>query len=135
MVSSGGEAPRIEKAVAVRVSSLADLVRLSATLASRMIVMPVYRLRLERGAVYFVQMMYKDYYKYYGVPVIYYYIDESDTRESGEANYILAKTDETGEHIELSSRTRPGWLVIPVINLESPPVYLPEEVLGSRGNA
>ena len=113
----------VPPAVAVRVRSLGDLVRLAATLAGRMIVMPIYRYGDGDGHVYFVQMMYRDYYKYYGVPVIYYYRDSSDNRPPEKARYVLAKSDEAGERIEVSDRTRNGWLVIPVINLVEPPSF------------
>ncbi len=129
---SGGEA-RIEPALVVRVSSLGDLVRLAGTLASRMIVMPVYRVRVEGGSVWFLQMMYKDYYKYYGVPVVYVYFWEGDDRPPSKAKYILAKSDETGERIEVSDRTRGGWLVVPVINLEELPEFIRLEDLRGGG--
>ena len=124
------ESRSIGEAVAVRVAGLADLVRLAGTLASRMVVMPVYRIVGRRGSVYFLQMMYKDYYRCYGLPVIYYYYAEGDTRGPGEAKYILARGDETGERVEVSDRTRTGWIIIPVINLAEPPVYLPGDVRG-----
>ncbi len=121
-----------EKAVHVRVSSLGDLVRLASTLASRMIVMPVYRVSRDGRTVYFLQMMYKDYYKYYGLPIVYYYVEEDASKSAEEAKYILAKSDETGEKIEISRKTRPGWLAIPLVNLEEVPSYLDEEVLLGR---
>jgi hypothetical protein len=115
--------PEIQKALTVRVTTLNDLVRLSGTLASRMIIMPVYRAPMNEGHVYFLQMMYKDYYKYYGIPVIYYYLDKNDHRSPDKARYILAKTDEAGEKIEISDKTRTGWLVIPIINLDELPEF------------
>ena len=120
----------IPKAKLVRVSSLNDLVRLAGTLASRMIVMPIYRLPVGGGHVYFLQMMYKDYYKYYGVPVIYYYCDPDDDRPPERARYVLAKTDESGERVEVSSRSRTGWLVVPLINVEEPPPFIDSGEIG-----
>ena len=125
---SGGKG-KVEPALVVRVSSLGDLVRLAGTLASRMIVMPVYRVRVEGGSVWFLQMMYKDYYKYYGIPVVYVYFWEGDDRPPSKTKYILAKSDETGEKIEVSDRTRGGWLVVPVINLDGLPEFIQLEDL------
>ncbi len=119
-----------DKAIHIRVSSLGDLVRLASTLASRMIVMPVYRLVRNGKAVYFIQMMYKDYYKYYGLPIVYYYIDAENRLSPEEAKYILAKSDETGEKIEVTKRTKPGWLIIPIVNLETVPEFLDAKELG-----
>ncbi len=112
--------------VAIRVSSLGDLARLASTLASRMFVMPVYRFRGKGGVVYALQTIYKDYYKYYGVPVVYYYVSEEDWGRS--VKYILARADETGERVEVSDRTRTGWVAIPVINLEEKPGYMPDDI-------
>ncbi|MCE4628415.1 MAG: cren protein [Desulfurococcales archaeon] len=118
------DAPEVPPAVVVRVRSLGDLVRLAASLAGRMIVMPVYRHPREGGGhVYYVQMMYRDYYKYYGLPIIYYYEDEGDDLPPDKAKYIVAKTDEAGERIQVTDRARTGWIVIPVINLEEPPSF------------
>ncbi len=114
----------IRPALTVKVSSLSDLVRLAATLASRMIVMPIYRKMTNDGAIYFLQMMYKDYYKFYGVPVIYYYKWAGDKRPPEKSKYILAKSDEGGEKIEISDRTRTGWLVVPIINVEELPPFI-----------
>lgn len=116
--------PEVPPAVAVRVKSLGDLVRLAASLAGRMIVMPVYRYPMKGGGhVYYLQMMYRDYYKYYGLPIIYYYEDAEDGLPPEKAKYIIAKTDEAGERIEVTDRARTGWVVIPVINLEGPPSF------------
>ena len=115
-------------AQAVRVASLADLVRLASSLASRMVVMPVYRYRRGDGALYFLQMMYKDYYRCYGLPVIYYYFWEGDDRPPEKARYVLVRGDETGEKVEVTDRTRPGWIIVPLINLASLPPYVPEDI-------
>lgn len=121
------EADRVGEAISVRVESLEDLVRLASSLASRMVVMPIYRYRIEGGAVYFLQMMYKDYYRCHGLPVIYYYVSKDAERESKSAKYIIARADESGERVELTDRVRPGWIAVPIINLAEKPVYVPVE--------
>lgn len=114
----------VEKAVMVPVGGIEDLARLAGSLAGRMIVVPIYRVPLPgEGILYFLQMMYKDYYKYYGLPVVYYYLDTNGSPDR-RVKYVLAKADDMGEKVELSDRTRPGYLAIPVINLEEPPSYL-----------
>jgi len=115
-----------ESAIVIRVSGLGDIARLASTLASRMFVMPVYRYRGDSGVIYMIQTIYKDYYKYYGLPIIYYYIHEGG--EPDNVKYILARADETGERVELSDRTRTGWIAIPVINLEEKPPYMPDDI-------
>ncbi|MEB3774936.1 MAG: cren protein [Desulfurococcales archaeon] len=116
----------LENAVAIRVDSLGDIARLASTLAARMFIMPVYRFPGSSGSVYMVQTIYKDYYKYYGVPIVYYYIHRGE--EPASVRYILARADETGERVELSDRTRTGWVSIPVINLVEKPPYIPDDI-------
>ncbi|MCE4601026.1 MAG: cren protein [Desulfurococcales archaeon] len=121
------EADKVGEAISVRVETLSDLVRLASSLAGRMVVMPVYRFKSGKGSVYFLQMMYKDYYRCYGLPVIYYYVAEDDERDASQVKYIIARTDESGERIEVTDRARPGWVVVPVINLAEKPVYVSVE--------
>ncbi len=115
------ELPKVQ---AVEVSSLADLARLAASMVSYAVVMPIYRFYLNGKAYYFVQTTYRDYFKYYGIPIIYYYKEESSPgREEGQ-RYVLLKVDESGEKVELSDRSRPGWTPIPIINLRSKPPFI-----------
>ncbi len=119
---------KIEKAISVKVSNLEDLVRLASTLASRLIVMPIYRFKDSGKVFYFIQASYKDYYKQYGLPVLYYYSrSETDDVDDSKAKYVVAKTDETGERIEITDRVRPGYTAIPIVNLARKPVFFGEE--------
>ncbi|MCS7106993.1 MAG: hypothetical protein NZ902_02685 [Acidilobaceae archaeon] len=110
-----------EKALAVRLQSLPDIARLAVS-ASPMSAMPVYRFREGSKNYYLVQAVYKDYYKLYGLPIIYYYVQEEGEER---AKYILIKVDESGERVELSDRTRPGWIAVPIINLQEKPPFFP----------
>lgn len=116
------------KVVAIRVSSFGDLVRLVSSAAHMMVVMPVYRFKFKGKIVYAVQTIYKDYYKLYGVPIVYYYSTDDDGLDPFKAKYILAKADESGEKIEVSDRTRLGWLSIPLVNLEDKPPFIPDSL-------
>ena len=113
--------------MAVRVSGLEDLARLAASTAARLVVMPVYRFR-ENGRVYYmVHLSFKDYYKQYGIPLIYYYSrPEGEDVPDEQAKYILVKADETGERVEVTSKTRHGHVVIPIIKLARRPPFVPE---------
>lgn len=119
----------VEKAVVVRVSSLADLARLAVTPAARFMVMPIYRFKWKGRVIYMVHLSFKDYYKKYGIPLIYYYsrpVEEDVPDEN--AKYILAKADEMGERIEISSVTKTGYVSIPIINLAEKPLFVPDEI-------
>lgn len=119
----------LDTVVMVKVSTLNDLVRLASSSAHMMVVMPIYRFSYKGKVVYMVQTIYKDFYKLYGVPIVYYYVAEHDNLDASKARYILIKVDEMGEKIEVSDRTRPGWIGVPLINLEEKPAFIPEDIL------
>jgi len=117
------------KAIVIRVSSLGDLVRLASSTAQMMLIMPIYRFKLKGKIIYAIQTIYKDYYKLYGLPIIYYYIEDGEAVEDSKAKYILIKVDETGEKIETTDKIRPGWIGIPIINLTEKPPFIPDDII------
>ena len=118
---SGGfvDSETLPKVVRIEVESLADLSRLAVTMASYAVIMPIYGFREGDEIYLFVQATYKDYYKYYGIPLIYYYRTKDESIARGK--YVLIKVDETGEKVEISDRSRPGWTAIPLIWLKTKP--------------
>ncbi|MCE4598991.1 MAG: cren protein [Desulfurococcales archaeon] len=118
----------VRKASVIRVSSLGDIARLASTLASRMLIMPVYRFKYNGKVYYTLQTIYKDYYRFYGIPIVYYYVDEEGSTDGKDVKYILARADETGERVEVSDKTRTGWVVIPIINLAEKPDFIPDNI-------
>ncbi|MEM0340198.1 MAG: hypothetical protein QXN05_01465 [Acidilobaceae archaeon] len=116
------------KAIAVRVSSLSDLVRFASSTVPAMVVMPIYRFKENKKVYYFLQTVYKDFFKYYGIPIIYYYSTTDDGLDSDKAKFILFKADEEGEKIEISNKTKAGCISIPLVNLDKRPPFLPEDL-------
>jgi hypothetical protein len=113
---------KIDEAFLVKVSSINDLARLASSMAAHLILMPIYRFNKNNKAVYFVQATYKDYYKFYGIPLIYYY-ESSENISHEKSKYVLIKTDELGEKVEISDKIKPGWIAIPIINIEEIPKF------------
>ena len=116
-----------EKLIPVRVASIHDLARVAATIMT--MGQPAYLVRFDSkngGKVYAIIAVLRDYYKYYGLPMIYYYVDAENKLGSG--NYLLVKVDDQGEHVEMSRGTRPGWVAVPVIDLAERPSFFPEEI-------
>jgi hypothetical protein len=116
-----------EKVVPIKTQSLADLVRLTAST-----IMPTH------GVTYLIKFKYKnkvvlgllgvfrDYYKYYGIPIFYYYsFDESQNPELLSANYIVLYSGE--ERFEFSKHPKPG-ISIPIISLVEKPAFIPDEI-------
>jgi len=115
-----------EKLLPVRVGSINDLARIAATIVT--LGQPAYIVRFpgSKGRVYGIIAVLRDYYKYYGLPMIYYYVDGDDKLSKG--NYLLVKVDDSGEHIEVGKGTRPGWIAIPIIDLAEKPPFFPDEI-------
>ncbi|ABM79996.1 hypothetical protein [Hyperthermus butylicus] len=116
-----------EKLIPVKVSGIHDLARIAASIIT--LGQPAYLVRLPSrngGKVYGIIAVLRDYYKLYGLPMLYYYVD--DEGRLGDGNYLLVKVDDQGEHVELSKSTRPGWVAIPIIDLAEKPPFFPDEL-------
>ncbi|MEM1707051.1 MAG: hypothetical protein QXT76_05535 [Sulfolobales archaeon] len=112
------------KVVKIRVKDFADLVRLAAS--GIMMGQPTYILRLvTRGdvCVYGIMAVFKDFYRYYGIPLIYYWSDDG-CKMPMDRNYAVVKSDETGEHIELSKGFKAGVINVPIINVQEVPSFI-----------
>lgn len=109
-----------EKTLGVKLASVEDLARLASSMVSM------------GGSVYIVHFIhagrhyygllatFRDYYKYYGVPLLYYV----ETLEPLKGKYLAIKVDESGEKVESINGVRAGWICIPVINLEHKPAFV-----------
>jgi len=110
--------------VKIRVKDFSDLARLAAS--GIMMGQPTYivRFTLESGScVYGVMAVFKDFYRYYGIPLMYYWVDE-ECRLPLDRNYVIVRSDELGEHVELNKGFKPGTINIPVINLKEVPDFI-----------
>lgn len=123
MAEGGGERAIPGQAVTIRVQSLTDLARMAGN-SARLIPTPIYVFVEEGRSYYFIQTVYKDFYKLYGVPIIYYYVEEGSPPAEG---YLAIKADERGEKVELSPGVKPGWLLIPLVKLAERPPYFPRD--------
>ncbi len=113
----------IQKAIKIRVKSFADLARMAAS--SIALGQATYIIRYVDGGsvVYGIMAVFRDYYKLYGIPLFYYYVD-TEGKIPKDRNYVLIKTDVSGEMIEFSKGTKAGYIVIPIINLHEPPDFI-----------
>ncbi len=112
----------IRPVVMVKLDRLADLARFASTTAS--VGHTTYVIHYVEGSqhIYGLFIVYRDYYRLYGVPMFYYI----STERPLDGNYILFRTDDAGEHVEVSRGSKPGWIAIPIVNLgEKPGAILP----------
>ncbi len=113
----------IRRTIPIRLSSISDLVRMVSSAAMSMQPAYIIRYRLNDGRyILGFLAVFRDYYNYYGLPM-FYYVVENDERFR-DAKYILVKLDENGERIEPAKTTRPGYVAVPIINVEKAPEFL-----------
>ncbi len=116
-----------KKTIPIRLSSIRDLVRMASSVA---MMQPTYIIRYKNRdgkTILGFLAVFRDYYNYYGLPMFYYVIDENDTLK--DASYVLVKLDDAGERIEPSKTTRPGYVAVPIINVDKAPEFLlPQDV-------
>jgi len=115
----------VESLVAIKVASLNDIARLAASLIS--MGQPSYVVKFYEGdkPVYGLFAIFRDYYKLYGLPILYYYPHEKDEKD---ARYILVKTNGYEERVELAKTTKPGHIAIPIVTLAEKPRFIRVEV-------
>lgn len=106
--------------ISLRVNSIEDLARFVASIAA--LGQPIYVLHFNADGknVLGIIAVYRDYYKFYGMPIFYYYV--SDKEVSGK--YFLVKAEETGEQVIISEGVKPGWIAIPIIRLKEKPSFI-----------
>ncbi|MET1101910.1 MAG: cren protein [Pyrodictiaceae archaeon] len=114
----------LEKLIPVRVASVADLARIAANIVALGQVTYIMRFRDDGKIILGLIAVLRDYYNLYGLPLIYYYVDEKN--EHAKGNYMLVRVDDRGEHIEFSETTKPGWIAVPIVNLASKPTFMPK---------
>ena len=114
----------IEKAIPIKMNSLNDLVRLASSISTPQMTTYVLKFTVKDKLYLGILGVFRDYYKYYGLPVFYYYVVEGEEKEKiMNANYIVISTDR--EHVEFSKNPKPG-LSIPLIGLAEKPLFLPD---------
>ncbi len=113
-----------EKFMPVQVNTLNDLVRLVMTFMAPGQVMYLIKYRDGDKTILAFMTVIRDYYKYYGLPVLYYYAASGEeARKILENNYILVDTHER-ESLSFSKSPRPG-VAIPLISLREKPLFFP----------
>ncbi|RLE59745.1 MAG: cren protein [Thermoprotei archaeon] len=110
----------IKPMVKIKLESLNDLARFASSTTSMGHITYVVHYIENNKHYYGVFIVYRDYYRLYGIPMFYYIEREKPL----EGTYILFKTDEAGEHIEISKGTKPGWVAIPIVNITEKPKIL-----------
>jgi len=109
-----------EKAVGVKLRSIADLARLASSMAGMGSGIYIVHFTHEGKHYYGLLVTFRDYYKYYGIP-IFYYVERG---EPLRGRYLLIKVDESGEKVEESGGSRSGWICLPIVDLAEKPSFI-----------
>jgi len=122
------KAEELRKVICIELTSFEDLARMAATVM--MLGQPTYVVKFNSNGVdiYGMLAVFRDYYNFYGIPMFYYYVDREGKLKDKKGNYIVVRSDETGERIEISRGSKSGWATIPIINLKSKPAFIPEDL-------
>ncbi|MGB9827634.1 MAG: hypothetical protein ACPLSM_03865 [Thermosphaera sp.] len=113
-----------EKVLPVKVNSINDLVRLAVSTVTPQALTYIIRFRLKDKIVIGILGVFRDYYKYYGLPLFYYYIvNPAEQPMLSEANYVVVSTSE--ERFEFAKQPKPG-VSIPIIGLSEKPPFIPD---------
>ncbi len=109
-----------ERVVCVKLESLADLARLASSMVT--MTSSVYIVHFAHGGKHYygVFATFRDFYKYYGVP-IFYFVEQD---EPLKGKYLAVKVDETGERVEVLNGVRTGWICLPIVSLVSKPAII-----------
>lgn len=119
-MSKIGDSFKIVPPISLRVNSIEDLARFVASIAA--LGQPIYVLHFNDDGkdVLGIIAVYRDYYKFYGMPIFYYYVSEKEI--SGK--YFLVKAEERGEQVLVSEGVKPGWIAVPIIRLKEKPPFI-----------
>jgi len=119
------EESELKKVLPIRVSSLNDLVRIAVTYMTP-VAQSVFLLKFKDKERLIVGMLglFRDYYKLYGLPVLYYHVCDSVEEEKiVQANYIVISSND--ERLEFSKVAKPG-VSIPLVELRMKPPIIPD---------
>jgi len=112
-----------EKPVWIKIRKTEDLCRLAASIVTMGQSMYLVRIRRNNEVYIGLLAVYRDYFKYYGIPIFYYALCEGPCTEK---KYVSFKIDESGEKIEFTDKAIPGTVMIPIVEFETMPSILGE---------
>ncbi|MEM0010473.1 MAG: cren protein [Thermofilaceae archaeon] len=113
-----------EKAVCIKLKEISDLARLASALVT--MTSSVYLIHFSHNGKHYYGLFatFRDYYRYYGIPILYYV--ERDEPLKGK--YLAIKVDENGERVESLTGVRAGWICVPIVSLDRKPDFIDIEV-------
>lgn len=108
------------KVVCVKLQSVADLARLASSMVT--MTSTIYIVHFDHNGKHYYGLFatFRDYFKYYGVPILYYV----ELSEPLKGRYLAIKVDESGERVESTAGVRAGWVCLPIVTLDRKPDFI-----------
>jgi len=113
----------LNQTIPIRLKRIEDLARLASSMISLGHSTYVISFKHNNRYFYGIFMVFRDYYKYYGVPMFYYIVLENPLK----GKYILIKVDSDSEIVEIGNGARHGWISIPIVELVKKPPLISVE--------
>lgn len=110
----------IETVIPVKLRDIKDLARLASSMVSLGHSTYLIYFKYKERHIYGIFMVFRDYYKYYGIPMFYYV----PLDEPLKGTYILIKIDNGAEKVEVDYGARHGWISLPIIELTEKPIFI-----------
>ena len=107
----------VETMIPIKLRDIKDLARLASSMVSLGHSTYLIYFQHKERHFYGVFMVFRDYYKYYGIPMFYYVT----LNEPLKGNYLLIKVDDESEKVEVSNGAKHGWISLPIIGLTEKP--------------
>ncbi|MGC8752499.1 MAG: hypothetical protein ACP5RO_03025 [Fervidicoccaceae archaeon] len=105
--------------ISLKVSSISDLARLAISYSTPMSPpRTLFRIRNEGKTIIALILSFPNYYELRGLPLTFYFECEEGNASCKTSSYLSYRVIEGGEQVQFTDKSLPGWVMIPVINVE-----------------
>ncbi|MGC8679499.1 MAG: hypothetical protein C0177_04370 [Fervidicoccus fontis] len=105
--------------IGLKVSSISDLARLAISYSTPMSPpRTLFRIRNEGKTIIALILSFPNYYELRGLPLTFYFECEEGNAGCKTSSYLSYRVIEGGEQVQFTDKSLPGWVMIPVINVE-----------------
>lgn len=109
----------LKSIIGVKVSKISDLAKLAISSAVPMSPpRTLFRFKGKNKTLIALVLSFPNYYEYRGLPLTFYYECREDDASCRSSSYVSYRVVESGEQVQFSEKNLPGWMMIPIIDIE-----------------
>jgi len=109
----------LKSIIGIRVSKISDLAKLAISSAAPMSPpRTLFRFKGKNKTLIALVLSFPNYYEYRGLPLTFYYECREDDASCRNSSYVSYRVVESGEQVQFSEKNLPGWMMIPIIDIE-----------------